>query len=39
MKKTRLNYRFIVTVDEKLKVDITHLLKDKKEAKEEENND
>ena len=40
MKKTKLNYRFVIVVDENLKVDITHLLKnDKKEAEEEENND
>lgn len=36
MKKTKLNYRFIIVVDENVKVDITHLLK--KEAKEEKNN-
>lgn len=40
MKKTKLNYRFVIVVDENLKVDVTHLLKkDKEEVKEEEDND
>ena len=39
MKKIKLSYHLIMAVDENLKVDITQLLKkDKKEAKEKENN-